>query len=427
MLDVWECYDRSTRTLSSWVEGSLEPVRPQAPWPYRYMQGYPVEFLRFQVVPDRLHGPGVLAYMTHPHKMRQDMAHRIGTHVKHASTKWTLRSAALLHQENVEQIRTDIQNPEMDAVIEVTENPAGNEVLKPIQPNVLDPAFGALFNLLDQADQEASGLNDAARGTITGATATEVTKAGAATQIVMSDNAKKVRRGLTNCMRKLLAIARQWMPEYLILPPMGGDRQDFMEFHRGDLAGDYHVTVELPLPSDLQRDINNIINARHELMNSPNVQGEGMRELEREVLRRLGLHELDRFMPEPSADVQKAVALEHQVMMAGQAVQPSPGENSTYHLEQHTELLNKIGPQVQQMTQQYQRQAQAAMMQAQPQQAMMMQMGQMEQMGQNGQGAPGQMPPPPMFFTIKRGFPGTCLPRCLVMMRPSISVGPPAG
>ena len=367
VIDIWEHYDKADGTFSAWIEADLEPVRKIQPMPYRFLNGYPFEYLRFQIVPEKMHGPGTMAYLEQPQRMDMDIAHRIGTHVKNASTKIWLNVQALFNQD-AQAARRELQNPEMDAVIE-TQGPDAVGVL-PIPP--IDASFFQMRGIISETVQEAVGLNDSARGEITGATATEVNRASQATQTVLSANAKKVRKGIVRVMEKSLAMVREFGPDSMVIP-VWGEQNQWEEFKKDDLVGNWQINVELPLPGDKQNDLNNSINALHEMRASPNVKGEGLKRLEGVVLRRLDL-EPDLFFDTQSVDAEEAVAYEHANLIRGELPQPRPGEDTTYHLDEHNDLLEN-------------RQREALQLQSMMQQAMPV----LQQMQQSGQVDPNAM------------------------------------
>jgi len=336
IIDIWEHYDKAEGDFSAWIEAELDPVRPFQGQPYRFMKGYPLEMLRHQVVPEHVHGPGTVSYLDHPQRMEMDIAHRMGIHVKNASTKWMLFPDRLKNPENTAQTKMDLQNPDMDAIIEVQ----AENALVPVPSNPIDNSFFQMRAIMKETVQEAVGLNDPARGNITGATATEVREASSSTQILLNDTAKKVRKGITKCMTKILAVVREFGPDRLIVPVFG-TRNQWEEFKRSDLVGQWQIAIELPLPGDKQNDLNNSINAVHEMRSSPNVQGEGMARLEKLMLRRLGLQP-EVYFTEAAVDTQGRVELEHKALMQGQPVQPLPGEDSKYHLDQHNDLAGEL-------------------------------------------------------------------------------------
>lgn len=367
VIDVWEHYDKVNGEFSAWIEGSLTPVRDIQPMPYRFLKGYPFEFLRFQVVPDRLHGPGTLSYLDHPQRMDMDITHRIGTHVKNAGVKWEV-VVAQLENPSSEDWQAQITDPEMDGIVKVQQKGA----IEAIPPAQLDRSLFDMRAIINQTVQEAIGLNDPARGTITGATATEVRAAQGATQSVLTGAARKVRKSIVNVMQKCLAITREFGPDYLVIP-VWGRQNEWEEFKRDDLVGSWQVNVELPLPGDKQNDLNNAINALHEMRSSPNVRGEGLKRLEGTVLRRLDL-EPDLFFESQSVDAEEAVEYEHNMMLKGELPQPKPGEDSTYHLEQHDKFLMDLQRDFMQKSMIFQQMGQ-----------------QMQQMGQMGQQNPQMM------------------------------------
>jgi hypothetical protein len=246
-----------------------------------------------------------------------------------------LNKDLLSNPENTDKTSTQIKNNEEDSIIEGQEG-----ALTPLRPNPIDPSIFQAREMIKEAVQEATGLSDSARGDITGATATEVREAGSSTQIVLNDTAKKLRRGIVNTMTKLLAVEREYGPDYRIVPVFGS-RNEWAEYKRTDLAGDYQISIELPLPGDKQNDLNNAINARHEMANSENIQGEGRLRLDQLVLRKLGL-EPELYITGPPVDAVANVEKEHRAMMQGQLVEPQVGEEVDYHLEQHDSLASDL-------------------------------------------------------------------------------------
>ncbi len=345
VIDIWHHYDKSDGTYSAWIDGMMDPVRPKQPQQYRFMKGYPLEALRLDIVPERLHGPGLVARLEHPQEMDSDIAHRIGTHARNASNKWVLVKDRLENPENSAQVKADIQDSEMDAVIEANDE----RVLSAVPPAVLDPSLFGTREVLKETVQEAVGLSDPGRGQVTGATATEIREVSGSQGVVMGGISKKLRRALVNVQRKLMAITREFGPEQMIVPIFGTKLQ-WADFKRTDLIGDYQVGVNLPLPGDKQNDLNNAINALHEMRVSPNVKGDGERELEKHVIKTMGLQP-ELYFKDPVADAEQAVALEHMAFTQGQPVEPRQGEDTAYHLEQHRAYVSDIERDLMQLNQ----------------------------------------------------------------------------
>lgn len=375
VIDIWHHYDKADGTYSAWVEGYMDPVRPKQPQQYRFMKGYPLEALRIDIVPERMHGPGLVSRLEHPQQMDIDVAHRVGTHARNASTKWVLQKDRLENPENIHQVKSDLQDSEMDVVIEASDP----TVLTPLQPAILDPSLLGIRSLLKETVQEAVGLSDPGRGQVTGATATEIREVTGTQGVVLGGIAKKVRKALINLNKKLMAITREFGPDHMVVPVFG-TKNDWAQFKRQDLAGDYQVIVQLPLPGDRQAELNNFINAVHEMRASANVKGEGMRRLEMDMIKKMDL-EPELYFLDPSADTIQAVTLEHKAFNMLQMVEPQMGEDTTYHIEQHNLMASDLERQlmqIQQITGQSQQMMQQGL-QVPPQAQIAMQMAQQMQ------------------------------------------------
>ena len=365
VIDIWHHIDKASGEYSSWTDGNLTPVRKPQPQLYRFMKGYPYEALRIDIVPERLHGPGLVSRLEHPQQMDIDVSHRLGTHARNASNKWILIKDRLENSENADNVKREIQDSEMDAVIEAN----ATDVLTAVPPAILDPIFAGIRGLLKENVQEALGLSDTGRGQITGATATEVNKVTASQGVNLGGISKKVKRALVNIIKKLNAITREYGPDHMVVP-IFGTKEGWADFKRADLAGEYQVVVQLPLPGDKQNDLNNKINAVHEMGNSPHIRGEGEKRLHMDMLRAMdlepALYDLDL-----SGDTRKSVILEHKQASMGQPIDPPlEDEDISYHIEQHNLYASDIERQlmqIQQIMQQVQQMQQQLMQQGQAQ------------------------------------------------------------
>lgn len=352
LIPIWELFDKNTGTYSAWYEDSLKPARKMIDMPYRFLKGYPVIPLKHQIIPDHKDSPGLMDYMAEAQEFDRDTSRRIAIHVKNASTKWILLTD-LLKNQDANKVKSDISNPEMDAVIEATQGMP----LVPVPPNPIDPSFFHAKNIAADSMQKASGLSDSQQGQSTGVTATEVrVNSGAAGQ-VLTGYQKNIRRGLISVMDGLLAIAKEWGPDYFITPVMN-EPETWVPFKRSDLVGRWQVKVEMPLPGEKQEELNNALNGYQLLRTSPNIQGEGMRRFEMMVLRRLGFQNPELYLGLVGVDVEQNVAHEHELLQAGKQVKPMPGENTTFHLQQHNQLLENLTGEFQELAKNYMQQSQ---------------------------------------------------------------------
>jgi len=336
LIPIWELFDRNTDTYSAWYEDSLEPARKIQPMPYRFMQGYPLVEIKHQIIPDMKDSPALMDYMRSAQEFDRDTARRIAIHVKNASNKWILLTD-LLKNKDSNKVKNDIQNPEMDVVIEAV----GGIPLVSVPPAQLDPMFFQARQIANDNMQKASGLSDSQQGDATGVTATEVRVTSGAAGMVLNASQKIIRRGIADSMKKMLAISREWGPDYFITPVMS-EPGTWVPFKRNDLVGDWRIRVEMPLPGEKQQDLNNFLNAYQLFRTSPNIQGDGLRRFEMDGMRRMGFQNPELYFGIVTVADEQSVILEHTVIEMGQMVQPAPGENTTFHLEQHNQLLEQL-------------------------------------------------------------------------------------
>ena len=347
LIPIWELYDKNTGLYSAHYENSLKPARKPAPWPYRFLKGYPVIPLKHQIIPDHKDSPAIMDYMREAQEFDRDTSKRIAIHVKNASTKWILITD-LLKNQNANKVKQDISNPEMDAVIEAT----SGTPLVPVPPNPIDPSFFHAKQIAADSMQKASGLSDPQQGDVTGGTATEVRIASGASGQVLNAFQRNIRKGIISSMHGLIDISKEWGPNYFIIPVMN-EPEAWEPFKRSDLVGRWQIKVEMPLPGERQEELNNALNAYQLLRTSPNIQGEGQRRLEMIVLRRLGFETPELIVGLVGVDVEQNVAREHEIMSQGKPVKPAPGENTTFHLSQHNQMLEQLTEQFQEGAQQY--------------------------------------------------------------------------
>ena len=345
---LWDIFDIRKRTWETWSDGSQEPhfvfedAQTGSNWPYREMEGYPFGVVSFNTVPDKLAGPPVTEYLKHPQELAMQLYENIATHSVRANAKY------LAHMQNIEgnqdAVINALQNPEQQAVIFVKDV---NNAIRAVEQNTLDPAIFSSLGLTDKTVQENSGLVDAARGQVTGASATETSQAASATNILIGDDINILVRAYEGMYSKLLGMLKQYGPDIFSFRDLRYKEQ-WIDYTRKNLLHDYQIRVEISPPGDEQRLQVAWINLHHELANSPNVQGDGIREIQREMVRSYGI-EPDRVIRGPGVSTEAMVEYEHVLMQQGQPLEPRQGEDYSYHMEKHSEVISQIQGQMQQL------------------------------------------------------------------------------
>jgi hypothetical protein len=347
---LWDVYDIRNKTWETWSEGSDKPhfvyedAATGSHWPYRHMEGYPFVVIALNTIPDRIAGPAVSEYLKHPQDLAMQLYENIATHSLRANAKYEVLLKNI--DGNQDAAISALENSDQQAVIPVKEM---NSV-KPIQPSQLDPAIFGALNLNQQTVQENSGLVDSARGQVTGASATETSQAASSTNILLGDNLGTVIMRYTQLSEKLLGALKQYGPEMFALRDLRYQER-WIEYKRENLLYEFQIKVEIPAPGDETKLQVAWINLHHELQNSPNVQGEGMREIQRQMVKSYGI-EPDRVIRGPGVSSEMMVTYEHALMQQGQALEPVPGEDYSYHIEQHTQVLSQLQTQMQQVAMQ---------------------------------------------------------------------------
>lgn len=348
---LWNVYDLREMKWSVHVHGQEDPLfefedaEDGSGWPYRYVKGYPFSLLTFHTVPDRIAGPGVVEYLKHPQNLTMQLYANIATHSLRSNSRYTaIRDQVDANENNVE---AQLTNPEQGAVIWVYDHNA----IRKVDSAELDQSVFAAINLVDSTIKQNSGLSGAARADVTGATATETSQAASATNILIADNLGQVVRQDKEVVDILLGMLRQYGPEELTFrDPRVQDQ--WVAYSRDMLLYEYAINVELPDPGDKMKRQTALINLHHELGASPYTEGEGLREIQKEMVKAYGYQTWERFIREPSAEIEAHIAMENQMMMQGTPVQPVRGEHYSAHLKSHNEVLQQLTQQLQQMGQQ---------------------------------------------------------------------------
>lgn len=325
---LYEIWDRPTRTLSTWIEEHETPIRKFEAWPYNEIEGFPYRVLKYSDVPGIISGPSPLEILSFPQAMLKRLYGQVGDHTDKAGAIAEVVEPNLT-SESKQSIDEILGDPTHKRAVKVTEKGTINWS----QPAPLDPIILPLINMIENGVvPEDTGISPQNR--VTGATATETSIVASGSNVAIADRINTTEDFQVECARMLLGVLKEYGPdEEEILTDL--ERPEWITWKSEDITPLCHIMIESPSPTDGERDRQMSLNLYHEIRESPNLEGKGRMELEKDIFRTHGKKIYQRYLRNPDPEVEAAIASEHKIFSTGQDQPAVPGQNHAAHMDGH--------------------------------------------------------------------------------------------
>lgn len=237
--EIWEYYDISTKTMSVFCDSADQfLIKPMA-MPYSF--GQPFVMLRNYDVPDHFYPIGDLESIEPLQRELNETRTQMMNHRKKYSRKYLYKESAF---DNLG--RTALESDEDNVMVPVVSDEALSSIVA---------AFPAVINPSDFYDQtqmiigdidRVSGVSEIQRGGTSEIrrTATESSLVQDASNARTADKLAMIEQAISECGRRMVALARQFMTGEQVARVIGKDGEPiWIQYDRDYLEGDFDFEV----------------------------------------------------------------------------------------------------------------------------------------------------------------------------------------
>lgn len=237
--EIWEYYDISTKTMSVFCDSADQfLIKPMA-MPYSF--GQPFVMLRNYDVPDHFYPIGDLESIEPLQRELNETRTQMMNHRKKYSRKYLYKESAF---DNLG--RTALESDEDNVMVPVISDEALSSIVA---------AFPAVINPSDFYDQtqmiigdidRVSGVSEIQRGGTSEIrrTATESSLVQDASNARTADKLAMIEQAISECGRRMVALARQFMTGEQVARVIGKDGEPvWIQYDRDYLEGDFDFEV----------------------------------------------------------------------------------------------------------------------------------------------------------------------------------------
>ena len=237
--EIWEYYDISTKMMSVFSETADQFLIKPTPMPYSF--GQPFVMLRNYDVPDHFYPIGDLESIEPLQRELNETRTQMMNHRKKYSRKYLYKESAF---DNLG--RTALESDEDNVMVPVISDEALSSIVS---------AFPAVINPSDFYDQtqmiigdidRVSGVSEIQRGGTSEIrrTATESSLVQDASNARTADKLAMIEQAISECGRRMVALARQFMTGEQVARVMGKDGEPvWIQYDRDYLEGDFDFEV----------------------------------------------------------------------------------------------------------------------------------------------------------------------------------------
>ena len=237
--EIWEYYDISTKMMSVFCDTSDQFLIKPMPMPYSF--GQPFVMLRNYDVPDHFYPIGDLESIEPLQRELNETRTQMMNHRKKYSRKYLYKESAF---DNLG--RTALESDEDNVMVPVISDEALSSIVA---------AFPAVINPSDFYDQtqmiigdidRVSGVSEIQRGGTSEIrrTATESSLVQDASNARTADKLAMIEQAISECGRRMVALARQFMTGEQVARVMGKDGEPvWIQYDRDYLEGDFDFEV----------------------------------------------------------------------------------------------------------------------------------------------------------------------------------------
>jgi hypothetical protein len=237
--EIWEYYDISTKTMSVFCDSADQFLIKPTPMPYSF--GQPFVMLRNYDVPDHFYPIGDLESIEPLQRELNETRTQMMNHRKKYSRKYLYKESAF---DNLG--RTALESDEDNVMVPVISDEALSSIVA---------AFPAVINPSDFYDQtqmiigdidRVSGVSEIQRGGTSEIrrTATESSLVQDASNARTADKLAMIEQAISECGRRMVALARQFMTGEQVARVIGKDGEPvWIQYDRDYLEGDFDFEV----------------------------------------------------------------------------------------------------------------------------------------------------------------------------------------
>jgi len=237
--EIWEYYDISTKMMSVFSETADQFLIKPTPMPYSF--GQPFVMLRNYDVPDHFYPIGDLESIEPLQRELNETRTQMMNHRKKYSRKYLYKESAF---DNLG--RTALESDEDNVMVPVISDEALSSIVS---------AFPAVINPSDFYDQtqmiigdidRVSGVSEIQRGGTSEIrrTATESSLVQDASNARTADKLAMIEQAISECGRRMVALARQFMTGEQVARVIGKDGEPvWIQYDRDYLEGDFDFEV----------------------------------------------------------------------------------------------------------------------------------------------------------------------------------------
>jgi hypothetical protein len=237
--EIWEYYDISTKMMSVFSETADQFLIKPTPMPYSF--GQPFVMLRNYDVPDHFYPIGDLESIEPLQRELNETRTQMMNHRKKYSRKYLYKESAF---DNLG--RTALESDEDNVMVPVISDEALSSIVA---------AFPAVINPSDFYDQtqmiigdidRVSGVSEIQRGGTSEIrrTATESSLVQDASNARTADKLAMIEQAISECGRRMVALARQFMTGEQVARVIGKDGEPvWIQYDRDYLQGDFDFEV----------------------------------------------------------------------------------------------------------------------------------------------------------------------------------------
>ena len=237
--EIWEYYDISTKTMSVFSETSDQFLIKPMVMPYSF--GQPFVMLRNYDVPDHFYPIGDLESIEPLQRELNETRTQMMNHRKKYSRKYLYKESAF---DNLG--RTALESDEDNVMVPVISDEALSSIVSAF-PAVINPSdFYDQTQMIISDIDRVSGVSEIQRGGTTEIrrTATESSLVQDASNARTADKLAMIEQAISECGRRMVALARQFMTGEQVARVIGKDGEPvWIQYDRDYLEGDFDFEV----------------------------------------------------------------------------------------------------------------------------------------------------------------------------------------